>query len=57
MFDPNSISMHRLRALINGLIIGLGTATLFTEPFAGVLFIGVGLGMEYWHRKRIKRGQ
>ena len=57
MLDPNSISVHRLRALLNGVIIGIGIVSLLAEPFFGVLFIGIGVGFEYWHRQRIKRGQ
>ena len=58
MFDPNSISIHRLRALLNGFAIGLGLAVVvFVQNPMGILFIAAGIGMEYWHRQRIKRGQ
>ena len=55
MFDPRSIGMQRWRALINGVVIGLGVGSIITGQPLGVLFIPVGAGMEYWHRKRLNR--
>ena len=57
MFDPTSIGRHRWQALINGLVIGLGVGSIVGGQPLGILFIGVGIGMEYWHRQRMKRGQ
>ena len=56
MFDPRSIGVQRWRALINGIVIGLGVGSIITGQALGVLFIAVGAGMEYWHRKRLNRG-
>ncbi len=55
MFDPRSIGMQRWRALINGVVIGLGVGSIITGQPLGILFIAVGAGMEYWHRKRLNR--
>ena len=53
MFDSTGLGRHRWQALINGMVIGLGFATIQTG--FGLVFIVLGAGMEYWHRKRMKR--
>ena len=58
MDDPEqpNVGRHRTRALTNGLVIGIGiNILLLSNPF-GVVLIVLGLGVEYWHRQRLKRG-
>ena len=61
MDDPEqpNVGRHRTRALTNGLVVGMGIALLLSpsglNPF-GVVLIALGLGVEYWHRQRLKRG-
>ncbi|MBI2935965.1 MAG: hypothetical protein HYY31_04050 [Chloroflexi bacterium] len=46
---------QRWSALWNGIIIGLGVGNLpIYLPF-GVVFILVGVGLEYWQRKRLRK--
>ena len=61
MDDPEqpNVGRHGTRALTNGLVVGMGIALLLSpsglNPF-GVVLIALGLGVEYWHRQRLKRG-
>jgi hypothetical protein len=54
MFDQTIVGRHRWQALINGFVVGMGFATIGAGNFLGGVFIAIGLGMEYWHRKRMK---
>lgn len=53
MYDQQILGRHRWQALINGLVIGMGIATIQTG--FGFVFIAIGAGMEYWHRKRARQ--
>jgi hypothetical protein len=55
MFEPGSIGRQRFQALINGVVIGVGIGSVLIGSLPGVLLIVVGVGMEYWHRRRMKR--
>ncbi len=52
------IKRHRTRALLNGIVIGLGIGFMHLGDivFAGI-FVAIGLGMEYWHRQREKSSE
>jgi len=50
------IKRHRTRALLNGVVIGLGIGFLqFGDIVIAGIFVAIGLSMEYWHRKRAAR--
>ena len=54
IFDQ--IKRHRTRALLNGVVIGLGIGFLqFGDIVIAGIFVAIGLSMEYWHRKRAAR--
>ena len=57
MFDPTNMGRHRWQAMLNGVVIGIGIFSVLIGGPLGILFIVVGAGMEYWHRKRLKRQQ
>ena len=50
------IKRHRTRALLNGIVIGLGIGFMqLGEVVIAGVFVAIGFGMEYWHRKRAGR--
>ena len=59
--DNSFIKRHRMSALWNGVIIGIGVGTLLSVgPGAGILAIiplGLGIGVEWMQRKRLDRAQ
>ena len=54
MFDGRTVRRHRLSALANGALIGIGIVTLGFFGL-GVIFIAVGAAIEIWQRSRIPR--
>jgi hypothetical protein len=50
------IKKHRTRALLNGIVIGLGIGFMqIGEIVIAGIFVAIGFGMEYWHRKKAAR--
>ncbi len=55
MFDDLTLRRHRLSALANGILIGIGIAFVLFGGFIGIVSIGAGVGLEFWQRTRIPR--
>ena len=53
MFDDQILRRHRLSALANGALIGLGIATVVF--YFGIALIIIGVAIELWQRSRISR--
>ena len=55
MFDNNLVKRHRLAALANGVLVGIGIAFVLFGGFIGLVSIAAGVGLEFWHRSRIPK--
>ena len=55
MFDHNLVKRHRLAALANGVLVGIGIAFVLFGGFIGLVSIAAGVGLEFWHRSRIPK--
>ena len=57
MFDNLTLRRHRLSALSNGVLIGMGIVFLLGTgpPVFPLLGIGAGVGLEVWQRSRIPK--
>ncbi len=49
-----TIARHRWTAVWNGIIIGMGIVYLLLGNFLGMVLLAVGIGMEYWQRRRAR---
>ncbi len=56
MYDDQILKRHRLSALANGVLVGMGIIFLLFGSYIGAVSIIAGVGLEVWHRKRISRG-
>lgn len=59
MFDSQTIRRQRLSALSNGVLIGLGIATLLIGGASSLMLslvpVAAGVGIEFWQRRRLPR--
>ena len=53
MFDHHILRRHRLAALANGVLIGVGIAFVLFGGLIGLVSVAAGVGLEFWHRSRI----
>ena len=55
MFDHHILRRHRLSALANGVLIGVGIAFVLFGGLIGLVSVVAGVGLEFWHRSRIPK--
>ena len=55
MFDHHTLRRHRLSALANGVLVGIGIVFVLSGLFYGLVGIVAGVGLEFWHRSRIPK--
>jgi len=58
MFDDLTLRRHRLSALSNGVLIGMGLVFAISIGLASVIpLVGIvaGVGLEVWQRSRIPK--
>ena len=51
--DSNFVKRQRLSGRWNGVIIGMGVSYLLAGLILGVLPLAMGIGLEYFQRKRL----
>ena len=61
MFDDRTLRRHRLSALSNGVLIGMGMFFVLAAisaggpPIIGIVPVAAGVGIEIWQRSRIPK--
>ncbi len=55
MSDDQSLRRHRLSALANGILIGMGVFFVLIGGLVGLVSIAAGVGIEFWQRSRIPK--
>jgi len=56
MFNDQFVRQHRLSALANGVLIGMGLFFILFGVLIGVVSMAAGIGLEVWQRRRIPKG-
>ncbi len=57
MYDDQILKRHRLSALANGVLLGMGIIFVLYISYIGAVSIIAGIGLEVWHRIKISRAR